>query len=34
MLCVPGQPMLVLVDEEELAARAYLRVAAESGTSA
>src|SRR5882757_7477352 len=34
MLCVPGQSMLVLVDEEELAARAHLRVAAESSTSA
>ena len=30
MLCVPGQPMLVLVDEEELAARTHLRVPAES----
>jgi quercetin dioxygenase-like cupin family protein len=30
MLCVPGQPMLVLVDEEELAARKHLRVPAES----
>ena len=27
MLCVPGQPMLTLVDEDELAARAHLRVA-------
>jgi quercetin dioxygenase-like cupin family protein len=26
MICVPGQPMLVLVDDEELAARAHLRV--------
>jgi quercetin dioxygenase-like cupin family protein len=34
MLCVPGKPMLVLVDEEELAARKHLRVAAESSTSA
>jgi hypothetical protein len=25
MLCVPGQPMLTLVDEEELAQRAHLR---------
>jgi quercetin dioxygenase-like cupin family protein len=29
MLCVPGKPMLVLVDEEELAARQHLRVPAE-----
>src|SRR6201991_1340473 len=28
MLCTPGQPMLVLVDEAELAARAHLRVPA------
>ena len=34
MLCAPGQPMVVLVDEEELAARAHLRVPAESSTSA
>ena len=34
MLCVPGQPMVVLVDEEELAARKHLRVAADSSTSA
>src|ERR1700754_943933 len=34
MLCVPGQPMVVLVDEEELAAREHLRVPAESSTSA
>ena len=34
MMCVPGQPMLVLVDEGELAARAHLRVSAESTTSA
>jgi quercetin dioxygenase-like cupin family protein len=34
MFCLPGQPMLVLVDEEELAARAHLRVSAESSTSA
>ena len=33
MLCVPGQPMLTLVDEEELAARKHLRVPAESGTA-
>ena len=26
MLCVPDQPMLVLVDDDELAARAHLRV--------
>lgn len=32
MLCVPGQPMVVLVDEEELAARKHLRVPAESDT--
>ncbi|GAA3775043.1 hypothetical protein GCM10022206_12140 [Streptomyces chiangmaiensis] len=25
MLCAPGQPMLTLVDEEELAQRAHLR---------
>jgi quercetin dioxygenase-like cupin family protein len=25
MLCVPGQPMVVLVDDDELAARAHLR---------
>ncbi|HTH84679.1 cupin domain-containing protein [Mycobacterium sp.] len=30
MLCVPGQPMLTLVDDEELAARAHLRVPADS----
>lgn len=29
MLCVPGQPMLTLVDDDELAARAYLRVPGE-----
>ena len=29
MLCAPGKPMLTLVDEEELAARAHLRVPAE-----
>lgn len=28
MMCVPGQPMLTLVDDEELAARAHLRVPA------
>lgn len=32
MLCVPGQPMLTLVDEEELAARKHLRVPADSNT--
>jgi len=32
MLCAPGQPMLTLVDEEELAARRHLRVPAESST--
>jgi quercetin dioxygenase-like cupin family protein len=32
MLCVPGQPMLTLVDDEELAARKHLRVPAESST--
>jgi hypothetical protein len=32
MLCVPGQPMLTLVDEEELEARKHLRVPAESDT--
>ncbi len=26
MLCVPDQPMLVLVDDEELAARTHLRI--------
>lgn len=30
MLCAPDQPMLVLVDEAELAARKHLRVPAES----
>src|ERR1700709_637583 len=30
MLGVPGQPMVVLVDEEELTARAHLRVPAEA----
>jgi quercetin dioxygenase-like cupin family protein len=28
MLCVPGQPMLTLVDDAELTARAHLRVPA------
>jgi len=32
MLCVPGQPMLTVVDDEELAARAHLRVPADSNT--
>jgi hypothetical protein len=26
MLCVPGQPMLILVDDAELEARKHLRV--------
>jgi hypothetical protein len=26
MMCVPGQPMLTLVEEEELAERRHLRV--------
>jgi quercetin dioxygenase-like cupin family protein len=30
MFCVPGQPMLTLVDEDELEARKHLRVPAES----
>jgi quercetin dioxygenase-like cupin family protein len=30
MMCVPGQPMLVLVGEQELAARKHLRVPAQS----
>ena len=30
MLCLPDKPMLVLVDDEELAARAHLRVPAEA----
>jgi quercetin dioxygenase-like cupin family protein len=30
MLCVPGQPMLTLVSDEELAARRHLRVPAAS----
>ena len=34
MICVPGKPMLVLVDDDELAAREHLRVPAESSTSA
>jgi quercetin dioxygenase-like cupin family protein len=29
MLCVPGKPMLTLVDDEELKARQHLRVTAE-----
>jgi hypothetical protein len=28
VMCVPGQPMLTLVDEEELVARTHLRVLA------
>jgi quercetin dioxygenase-like cupin family protein len=32
MLCVPGKPMLTLVDDDELAARKHLRVPAESST--
>ncbi|HEX3548250.1 MAG TPA: cupin domain-containing protein [Mycobacterium sp.] len=31
MICVPGQPMLVLVDGEELEARKHLRVPAHAG---
>jgi quercetin dioxygenase-like cupin family protein len=34
MLCVPGKPMLVLVDEEELERRKHLRVPAESSNLA
>ena len=34
MLCVPGQPMVVLVDDDELAARQHLRVAADTSTPA
>ena len=34
MFCLPDKPMLVLIDEEELAARAHLRVPAESSASA
>jgi hypothetical protein len=34
MLCVPGQPMLVLVDDEELEARKHLRVPAASSAPA
>jgi hypothetical protein len=33
MMCVPGQQMLVLVDDEELERRKHLRVPAESNTS-
>jgi quercetin dioxygenase-like cupin family protein len=33
MMCVPGQQMLVLVDDEELERRKRLRVPAESNTS-
>ena len=32
MVCVPGRPMLELVDEKELAARSHLRVPAEPAT--
>ena len=32
MVCVPGRPMLELVDEDELAARSHLRVLAEPAT--
>ena len=32
MLCVPGKPMVALVDDEELAARKHLRVPAEPTT--
>jgi quercetin dioxygenase-like cupin family protein len=31
MMCVPGQPMLTLVDEQELASRRHLRVPADPG---
>ncbi|MBW8711763.1 MAG: cupin, partial [Mycobacterium sp.] len=30
MLCVPGKPMVALVDDEELAARKHLRVPADT----
>ncbi|BBZ63936.1 cupin domain-containing protein [Mycolicibacterium monacense] len=30
MFCVPGQEMLVLVDDDDLAARAHLRVSGPS----
>ena len=33
MLCAPGQPMLTLVEEDELAARAHLRVPADPAAS-
>ncbi len=33
MLCTPGQPMLVLVDEKELEERKHLRVPAEATNS-
>jgi quercetin dioxygenase-like cupin family protein len=33
MLCIPGQPMLTLVDEDELAARAHLRVPTHSAAT-
>jgi quercetin dioxygenase-like cupin family protein len=32
MVCVPGGPMLVLVDDDELASRSHLRVSAEAAT--
>lgn len=32
MVCVPGRPMLELVDDDELAARSHLRVSAEPAT--
>ena len=32
MICVPDKPMLVLVDDDELAARKHLRVPAKSST--
>jgi len=32
MVCVPGRPMLELVDDDELAARSHLRVPAEPAT--
>ncbi|WP_319428986.1 cupin domain-containing protein [Mycobacterium sp. RTGN5] len=32
MVCVPGRPMLELVDENELAARSHLRVPAQPAT--
>jgi quercetin dioxygenase-like cupin family protein len=32
MVCVPGGPMLELVDDDELASRSHLRVSAEAAT--